>query len=260
VTGSATGPAPVVAQITDPHLRAAEPWRVRQLECAIHAVLGAGVPLTAVLLTGDVADAGSAAEYAPVPELLARLDAPVVVIPGNHDDRAAMRAALGLPGEPTAPIQSVLVLPGLRIVAADTTIPGVTAGDVDVDWVRARLAEDLVTPTVLALHHPPIDIASVEMDQIGLPRSTREALAAALADAPNVVGVVCGHTHRTLQGRLGGVPVVIAPSCTTQLSFDPPGAPALAWTDDPPAVMLHVPIDGQLVSHVLPIARAPNND
>lgn len=247
----------VVAQISDPHLRAEEPWRVDQLAAAIDTVLAAGVELAAVLLTGDIADHGAPAEYAPVPKLLDRCTAPVIVIAGNHDDRGAMRTGLALNGGADDPIQSVAALAGVRIVACDTVIPGATAGDLDVDWLAARLAEDRQTPTLVVMHHAPLDIASVEMDAIGLPRTTRERLAGVLAGAPNVAGVLCGHVHRTISGRLGCTPVFAAPSCTAQLSFDPPGGREIAWTDDPPAIALHVLLNGQLVSHHVPVAAVP---
>lgn len=247
----------VVAQISDPHLRAEEPWRTAQLGAAVDAVLASGVELAAVLLTGDVADHGTLEEYAPVPGVLERVAVPVVVIAGNHDERAAMRAGLALAGAGDEPIQSVLSLPGLLIVACDTVIPGRTEGDLDVDWLAGRLAEDSVTPTLVVMHHAPVDIASVEMDAIGLPLPTRERLASVLAAAPNVAGVLCGHVHRTVSARIGGVPVFAAPSCTAQLSFDPPGAPEIEWTDDPPAVALHLLLDGQLVSHHVPVRPVP---
>ena len=47
----------------------------------------------AVLLTGDLTDDGDPRSYARVRELLAPLAVPVHPIPGNHDDRDALREA-----------------------------------------------------------------------------------------------------------------------------------------------------------------------
>ena len=69
----------VIAQITDPHLRADQPQRAEQFAAAIEAVAISDVAVAAVLLTGDVADTGSPADYEPVPTALAQLDAPLVV-------------------------------------------------------------------------------------------------------------------------------------------------------------------------------------
>ena len=46
-----------------------------------------------VLLTGDIVDEGQPAEYAMARELLSALQVPLRIIPGNHDERSACRAA-----------------------------------------------------------------------------------------------------------------------------------------------------------------------
>lgn len=246
----------VIAQITDPHLRADQPQRAEQFAAAIEAVAISDVAVAAVLLTGDVADTGSPADYEPVPTALAQLDAPLVVIPGNHDDRPELRAALDLAGAADAPIRSVTQAGELRVIACDTLVAGETAGRLDVDWVAAQLAADSTTPTVLVMHHPPLQIASVELDPIALPAADRDALAALLHEAPNVINIIAGHVHRAVLGRLAGVPVIAASSSWQQLSFDPPGAPEWEWDEAAaPTVAFHVFLDGQLTTHIQPVPR-----
>jgi 3',5'-cyclic AMP phosphodiesterase CpdA len=53
-----------------------------------------------VLVTGDIADHATDEEYEQVRQLLFSLRAPVYVLPGNHDDRRALRRSFGLPGRP----------------------------------------------------------------------------------------------------------------------------------------------------------------
>src|SRR6476660_803500 len=43
-----------------------------------------------VLLSGDLVDHGTSDEYAMLARLLAALKVPVLAIPGNHDERAAL--------------------------------------------------------------------------------------------------------------------------------------------------------------------------
>lgn len=47
----------------------------------------------ALVITGDLVDFGTPEEYATLREALAELAMPFFVIPGNHDDRAALRVA-----------------------------------------------------------------------------------------------------------------------------------------------------------------------
>src|SRR4051794_4486507 len=82
-----------VAHLSDPHLGAT--WAGgdpdRQLAAAVAAIRALGLTLDAVLVSGDLADHAADAEYARVRELVSALGAPVHVLPGNHDDRAALR-------------------------------------------------------------------------------------------------------------------------------------------------------------------------
>jgi 3',5'-cyclic AMP phosphodiesterase CpdA len=62
----------------------------------------------AVLVSGDLADHATDAEYECVRELLASLRAPVYVVAGNHDDRRALNRHFGVPVRPCVSCQSEL--------------------------------------------------------------------------------------------------------------------------------------------------------
>src|SRR4051794_7448465 len=47
----------------------------------------------AVLATGDLVEGGSLAEYQHLRDIVAPLRAPLWLLPGNHDDRSALREA-----------------------------------------------------------------------------------------------------------------------------------------------------------------------
>ena len=181
---------PLFAQITDSHLRADEPERVLKLRAGVERILALGVAPDAVLVTGDIADDGGSSEYEDAARELARLDVPLVVLPGNHDDRAGMRAAFGLPGAGEERLQSVSVHGGVRIVACDTLVPGSDGGEIDVPWIADRLAEDRATPTLVAMHHPPYLVGVEQMDGMAPPADQRAELARVLEAAPNVLRVV----------------------------------------------------------------------
>src|SRR4051812_44220172 len=87
----------------------------------------------AVLLSGDVAADGRPEQYARVRELLTPLAGPVHALPGNHDDRAELRAAFGLAGAGGEPIRYAVEFGGLRLVLCDTTQPGRDDGRLDAD-------------------------------------------------------------------------------------------------------------------------------
>lgn len=244
----------VIVQLSDSHLRPDEPQRATQFAEAIRRVTELRPRPVAVLLTGDVADHGVREAYETAAELLSAIDVPVHVIPGNHDDRATMRDVLGTPGDGDEQVRYAVQAGPIRVIACDTLIPGHIEGDLDVDWLAERLAEAPATPTLIAMHHPPVNIGFGAMDNYGLPAPKRAALDELLAASPQVLKVVTGHVHRVVATSIGGVQVVTAPSVNFQLELDLVGED-LEVNQDPPGFLIHVLVDGQLVSHLQPVPR-----
>src|ERR687891_182941 len=89
----------LIAQITDTHIKPEGLLAYRRFDTAaflaraVDHILHLDPRPDVVLATGDLVDAGTAAEYARLRHLLAPLAMPVYLIPGNHDERDALRAA-----------------------------------------------------------------------------------------------------------------------------------------------------------------------
>ena len=75
----------LIAQLSDPHLRMEDPLTHEALEAAVARVLALRPAPAAVLVTGDIADSGSAEEYELAERLLSPLAMPVLLLAGNHD-------------------------------------------------------------------------------------------------------------------------------------------------------------------------------
>jgi 3',5'-cyclic AMP phosphodiesterase CpdA len=251
----------VLVQLSDPHLGGT--WAggdpAAGLAAAVAAVRELDPRPDAVLVSGDLTDHGTSAEYEDLRALLAPLEAPVHVLAGNHDDRTALRAAFGLPGGPEDPVQYVADLGPLRLVVLDTTVPGEPGGRLDgasLAWLDGELGAAPDVPAVLALHHPPVPTGIAAMDAIGLDPGDREALAAVVERHPQVRRLLAGHVHRAVVADLAGRAVLVAPSTYAQVLLDF-GSPEITPTDEPRGFLLHVLVDGRLVSHLQPIAGGP---
>jgi 3',5'-cyclic AMP phosphodiesterase CpdA len=253
----------LLLQISDTHLGAT--WHDTDPEDCLRVVVEAILALPqrpdALLVSGDLTDNGAPAEYARVQELLAPLGFEPLVIPGNHDRRGPLREAFGLPGTGDEHASHVADLGPLRLVCLDSTIPGAEGGALDqgrTEWLDATLGEDRETPTVIAMHHPPLRTEIPTFERIGLAPDSRAALAEVLGRHSQVVRVVAGHVHRMIVSELAGRAVLTVPSTYLQAALDFT-APKLAMRADPPGFAVHALRDGSLASHVqtVPLFLSP---
>lgn len=253
-----------IVHVSDLHLRPPGKLLYRQIDTAgafakaIRRINALAPQPDIVVISGDLANTGAAAEYAALRALLADLHAPCALLPGNHDDALALRAAF--PGQPWAagPLaQQRRETDAGDLLLVDSTIAGEEGGAIgyaQLAWLDAAVRDD--RDALLFLHHPPVRTGIAGMDAIGLAGATR--LAAWLAGHPRVRCVFCGHVHRAVFTSFAGRPLAIAPSPAHQIALDLGGdASALAWTDEPGGMLL---IDWEPgvapVVHLLPVAMA----
>ncbi|MBS1892136.1 MAG: phosphodiesterase [Actinobacteria bacterium] len=245
----------ILAQISDPHLgeppiAGVKPKKsLREVLAAIEALPN---PVDAILVSGDLAEHAKPKEYALARQLIGGLGVPVHVLPGNKDDRATMRAAFDLPGEADAPIDYAVDLGPLRLVVADSTIPGEDRGDftpAQLEWLDAELAGAPEQPTIVAMHQPPLVVGMADWDAVIMRRADREALAAVIDRHPQVRAIVGGHLHRIAASSLAGRPVIAAPSTFIQARPDFERE-KIKLRDPFRGFLLHILRDGELSTQV----------
>ena len=254
----------ILCQISDLHIKAhgKKSYRVvdtaESLRRCIAQVNALRHRPDAVVLSGDLVDFGLADEYAMLRSLLAPLQMPYYLLPGNHDERTALRAAFpehaylqqGL-ARPGARIEYVIEEHAVRIVALDTVIPDSSQGELaphSLLWLQQVLAEQPQRPTVIVMHHPPFKTGIGHMDQIGL--ADAQALAAVVRRHPQVERVLCGHLHRPIQVRFGGTIASTCPGVSHQVVLDLSAQAASQFVMEPPAFQLHLwDAEAGMISH-----------
>jgi 3',5'-cyclic AMP phosphodiesterase CpdA len=250
-----------VVQLTDPHIGAS--WSEDPAGALAAAVAAVGAvppaPPDAVIVSGDVANTPSDAEYQRARTVLDGLQAPLYVIPGNHDDPERLRRYFPTPPTDRAGVGYVAELGPVRLVALDTTIPEQDGGRLDsarLSWLDEVFTDDRATPTLLAMHHPPLLTGIRTMDSMAIPAEEREALAETLSRHRQVQLIVAGHVHRAVVGDLAGIRVLAMPSTDMQLAleFD---AEEMRFVREPPCFAVHALVDGRLVSHIQPVVSPP---
>lgn len=248
-----------LAQISDAHLRIDDDGgeSLRAFGAAVRTVAALTPALDAVLISGDLVDTGRPREYERARELLAPLAVPIHVVAGNHDDREALAGCFGAPLVDGLVQYAVRTGP-LRLVVCDTVLPGRNEGSFGPDrrsWLEQTLAADLATPTVLALHHPPLTTGIPVIDKWGLPVEDQLALSEIVGRNPQVVRVVAGHMHRTLFGALGRCGVFVCPSSNLQLRLSTAFEDQIVLAREPAGFALHVARawGREIISHVQPV-------
>jgi 3',5'-cyclic AMP phosphodiesterase CpdA len=258
----------LIAQITDTHIkeggRTAYDGKVdtaRALRSCIAHLNGLDPKPDVVLLTGDLVDQGRKQEYAALARLLAPLSIPLYVIPGNHDERGALRDAFA--DEDYLPAGEFLHYAvdrfPVRLVGLDTTVPGAPHGEMcaaRLAWLDETLRRVPERPTIVFMHHPPFLTGIGHMDVQNCRGG--DALAAVLHRHPQVVRLLCGHVHRSIQAVWHGIGASIAPSHSHAVALDLRTGGPSAFTLEPPACHLHHwREDVGLVSHLSFIGTYP---
>jgi Icc protein len=252
----------LVAQITDIHL-GFEPGNPDELNRQrldnTLRILARMEPRPDILLaTGDIADNGDdAVSYQRWKEAISAVPFPVYPAMGNHDSRGPFLAAF--PEQPLADgfLQYAIEDFPVRILVLDTLEVGRHGGgfcEVRAAWLRARLAEQPGRPTLIVLHHPPIETGLSWMTE-NPDAAWVKRLEAIVAGQDNIVAMVAGHLHRPLVTGWAGTVLAVCPATAPQVALDLEPMQADAPDNramivaDRPYFALHYWNGRQLISH-----------
>jgi 3',5'-cyclic AMP phosphodiesterase CpdA len=251
----------LIAQISDLHLGAPGSWNDTlvhsdaSLERAVAHLNGLVPRPDLVLVTGDLVERGSVAEYERLRSLLGPLAMPTYLLCGNHDDRANLLRVFAdhayLPREGF--LQYTVEGWPVRLAMLDTLVPGEDRGHLCAErlaWLDATLAAAPERPTIVVMHHPPFVTGLNAMDGMGFDAS--DALAAVIGRHSQVERIVSGHLHRTIMRRFAGTVACTCPSTAHQIALTLVPATELAVAMEPPACLLHLWLGEPegLVTHV----------
>jgi len=239
-----------VIQFTDTHLYGNAAGRLRGVETdsslrtVLENVQQCHPQYAALLVTGDLVqdDVGG---YLRFRSIFGNSRVPVLCVPGNHDDPAAMRHELK-----GAPFQfcGSHHIEGWQFIMLDSCEVGAVSGQLrDDELMRLDAAlRSCPAHALVCLHHHPIDLGGQWLDDIGL-RNSSEFWR--IIDAhPHVRGVICGHVHQAYDGYRGAVRLLATPSTGAQFL---PNSPRFALDTKPPAYRrLELRSNGQIDTEV----------
>lgn len=253
----------LIAQITDIHL-GFEPnnpaeFNRKRLDQTLRALSALKPRPDLLMMTGDLADTGDdSVSYRRLKSAVSNLPFPVWYCMGNHDSRDPF--VKHFPHVPMADgfVQYAIEDYPVRIIVLDTLEVGRHGGgfcEVRANWLRDRLAEAPDRPTILVLHHPPIESGLSWMTEN--PEAEWVVRLRDIVSAhPNIVAMLAGHLHRPVVTEWAGTTLAVCPSTAPQVALDldridpdkPDGRPMIVA--DPPAFALHYWNGERLISHL----------
>jgi len=222
-----------ILHLTDPHLHANPDFNhmgvnTRQSLLAVldHVHAGQHRP-DMILVTGDLTHDETAAGYQQLRLILDAIDAPVYVLPGNHDDPALISDYLC---NPKISNQASIILNKWQIIMLDSSIRGSESGELNpsqLDLLEQYLASHTDLHTMVCMHHQPIAVGSQWLDTMQIKNS--EQFMHLIAPHPQVKVVLWGHVHQAFQRLLGNVQWLASPATCRQFL---PGSDEFAMDED----------------------------
>lgn len=206
-----------------------------------------------VVVTGDIADHGTAQEYAEARDVLGALAGPLLWCPGNHDVRATFAEAI-FGATATEPLDVVFEVGGFRFLMLDSLVPAVDGERVDhgelseasLDWLDAELTASSL-PAFVCLHHPPAALGIDWIDEIRL--RAPERLEAIVAGHPHVLATLVGHFHTAAASTFAGRPLLVGGGVSSTVPLPAEGRGRI-WNDAPPSYAVHLVTDDlRLITH-----------
>ncbi|EKK5377508.1 3',5'-cyclic-AMP phosphodiesterase [Morganella morganii] len=217
----ADGAAVRILQITDTHLFAGETDTLLGINTlnSYHAVLDAiakqQLPADLIAATGDLVQDQTTRAYQRFTDGIARLPAPCVWLPGNHDYQPSMAKELAAAGISSS--KQVLLGEQWQILLLDSQVQGVPHGELSDDqliWLDNCLAQQPGRHTVVMLHHHPLASGCTWLDQHSLRNS--HMLAEVLTRYQNIDAILCGHIHQDMDVMWNGIRILATPSTCVQ--------------------------------------------
>ncbi len=253
----------LIAQITDLHIGFdrdnPHELNIRRLNLVIDQIAAMTPTPDLLIVSGDMVENGDDKRaYRHMEALVKRWQGPLLWAVGNHDSRAGMLEVLPeVPVDENGFIQYAVEQGGLRFIVIDTLDPGRHGGmvcEARAKWLKARLREQKDMPTIIVMHHPPVDTGIAWMSALPCEEWVKR-VETVIRPAKQVVAILAGHVHRPIASGFAGKRLVVAASTAPLVALDledvdplhPDGRALIIG--DAPAFALHYWDGTTLLSH-----------
>lgn len=199
-----------IAQLSDSHISLSHPQRMDDLKATIDGINAEKPDL--VIHTGDIAHEGLVEEYNIARELLAELQAPLLPLVGNKDNRSRMINAFATNEyiQTDMPFVQYCVTDfPVTLVVLDTLHENSNKGQLCdkrmLDFEK-MLAQNPDKPLAIFMHHPPFEAHEIPDPRQFDDWTEVQRFSDLIAGCENLIGIWCGHVHRNIDSNVGLVP------------------------------------------------------
>jgi Icc protein len=240
-----------LAQLSDTHVLGTQGALLfghdtaQQLGLVVEALTGRP---DVVVMTGDLAEDGSAEAYKVTRSIVNRLDCDVHALPGNHDNAASLAAVFDGCVEP----QAVRLSQQWTMVLVDSSVVGEAHGHLDattlasLDVALSRITNN----AIVCMHHPPVSSCNFHYCVI----TNAAEVCDVITRHDCVRAVLSGHHHRAFETTYStsAVRFLGAPSTFRQLEHG--GSAHFTETAEPSAArMVELHDDGTITTDIVSV-------
>jgi len=212
------------------------------------------------VITGDMSDCGDPGAYDWLARRLEAFPLPTFMIPGNHDDREALKAAFpGLPQSEGGFIQFVQETEAGPFIFLDTCKGPVSEGRLcaqRLDWLARALDDARGQDVRLFMHHPPFDVGIPYMDRIKL--ENPDDFVQMISRHDRIRHIFFGHVHRAAFIEWRGIPCTCLPGTSHQVPLKRESIDGVPYSVEPSMyAVVEISPSRTLVHFDAPLDRAP---
>ena len=214
-----------------------------------------------VLHTGDLCADPAEADYHAAREWLLRFEAPVYVLPGNHDSADFMRQIVPEREKLHVLLDDRVRIKDAYLIALDTNDEGEshapTLAEAKFEALAANLKAAAGAPIIAAMHHPLMESGVPWQDENMRVQNGERAHQLLSRHSSQILGVFYGHIHQPVSTHRDGVSYFSAPSTWSNLMPFPDSDDDQSDPDMPPGFNLALANAGRLFirHYALPLQR-----
>ncbi|HFE39025.1 MAG TPA: phosphodiesterase [Gammaproteobacteria bacterium] len=216
----------IIAQITDLHIGFAGKGKpctnVERLTTVADTINKMLKKPDVIIATGDLVESGEIWAYHELKKAIGKFDYPMYFALGNHDCRENFCSVFTNTQIHDGFVQYTIEDYPVRIIVIDTLQEGMHGGSFcqnRQEWLSTELAKHPEKPTVIAMHHPPIE-TGIDWLTAHADDEWVKSLQRIIRANRQVIHIMAGHVHRSIYKTFAGTSISVSQAIAPQAKLE----------------------------------------